>query len=45
MGVNNIAMVYAPNVLRCTATDPQIMLLESQSAQKFLRTLILNLKL
>jgi hypothetical protein len=45
MGVSNIAVIFAPNLLRTNATDPNQILIESQKAHKFVKTLVLNLKL
>ncbi|EPZ35453.1 MyTH4 domain-containing protein [Rozella allomycis CSF55] len=43
MTVQNIAMVFAPNFLRCPSDNPQVIFNNTKYEQIFLRTLILNL--
>ena len=43
MDVNNLAMVMAPNVLRCTSLDPTVIFENTRREMSYLRTLILNL--
>jgi hypothetical protein len=40
MNVANIAMVFAPNFLRCPSDDPLFILQNTKFEQKFLSTLI-----
>lgn len=44
MSVNNIAMVFAPNVLRCPSENLQVILENTKYEQAFVRTLINGLK-
>ncbi|XP_072941139.1 rho GTPase-activating protein 39 isoform X2 [Epargyreus clarus] len=39
----NLAMVFAPNCLRCTSQDPRIILENARKEMTFLKTLITNL--
>eukprot|EP01134_Creolimax_fragrantissima_P007880 CFRG7880T1 len=43
MSVDNIAMVWAPNILRCPSIDPMIILRQSKSERLFVASLISNL--
>jgi len=43
MDVSNIAMVWAPNCLRCESTDPLIVLENTRSEMAFMRALLHNL--
>jgi hypothetical protein len=43
MDVNNLAMVMAPNCLRCESEDPRIIFENTRKEMGFLRTLIQNL--
>lgn len=43
MDVNNLAMVMAPNCLRCESDDPRVIFENTRKEMGFLRTLILNL--
>lgn len=43
MDSSNLAMVFAPNLLRCTSTSPQTILENSRKEMAFVRTLIQNL--
>lgn len=43
MGVANLAMVFAPNFLRCPSDNPQVIFENTKYEQAFVRTLILNL--
>ena len=42
MDANNIAMVFAPNCLRCESADPRVMFDNTRKEMAFLRTLILH---
>lgn len=39
----NLAMVFAPNCLRCTSQDPRVILENARKEMTFLKTLITNL--
>ncbi|XP_038210641.1 rho GTPase-activating protein 39 isoform X2 [Zerene cesonia] len=39
----NLAMVFAPNCLRCTSTDPRVILENARKEMTFMKTLITNL--
>ena len=43
MDVNNLAMVMAPNCLRCESQDPRIIFENTRKEMGFLRTLIQSL--
>lgn len=43
MDANNLAMVMAPNVLRCTSQDPRVILENARKEMAFVRTLIESL--
>lgn len=43
MDVNNLAMVMAPNCLRCESEDPRIIFENTRKEMAFMRTLILSL--
>ena len=43
MDVNNLAMVMAPNCLRCESEDPRIIFENTRKEMAFIRTLIQNL--
>eukprot|EP00698_Gefionella_okellyi_P009892 TRINITY_DN2539_c0_g1_i3.p1 TRINITY_DN2539_c0_g1~~TRINITY_DN2539_c0_g1_i3.p1 ORF type:complete len:195 (+),score=44.14 TRINITY_DN2539_c0_g1_i3:62-646(+) len=43
MSVDNIAMVFCPNVLRCPSTDVTVVMYNSQYERMFVRNLILHL--
>lgn len=40
MSINNIAMVFAPNILRCPSDNPLVILANSKFEQNFLKALI-----
>lgn len=40
MDASNLAMVFAPNILRCTSEDPRVILENARKEMAFLRTLI-----
>ena len=40
MDANNLAMVMAPNILRCTSQDPRVILENARKEMAFVRTLI-----
>lgn len=44
MSINNIAMVFAPNILRCPGENLQLVLENTRFEQAFVRTLIQNLR-
>ena len=44
MSINNIAMVFAPNILRCPSDNLQVILENTKNEQAFVRTLIQSLK-
>lgn len=43
MDVNNLAMVMAPNCLRCESQDPKVIFENTRKEMGFIRTLIQNL--
>jgi len=43
MDVNNLAMVMAPNVLRCESDDPRVILENTRKEMAFLKTLIVHM--
>ncbi|XP_041976226.1 rho GTPase-activating protein 39 isoform X2 [Aricia agestis] len=43
MDSSNLAMVFAPNCLRCTAQDPRVILENARKEMTFMKTLITNL--
>lgn len=43
MDVNNLAMVMAPNCLRCQSDDPRIIFENTRKEMSFLRILIVHL--
>lgn len=43
MDVNNLAMVMAPNCLRCQSDDPRIIFENTRKEMSFLRMLIVHL--
>lgn len=43
MDASNLAMVFAPNCLRCTATDPRTMFDNARKEMAFMRCLIIDL--
>ncbi|EDV28692.1 uncharacterized protein TRIADDRAFT_63495 [Trichoplax adhaerens] len=43
MDLNNLAMVWAPNCLRCPSDDLKVIFTNTQKEMEFLRTLMLNL--
>jgi hypothetical protein len=43
MNVNNLAMVFAPNFLRCPSDDPAVIFENTKYEQTWLRALILGL--
>ena len=43
MDVNNLAMVMAPNCLRCECEDPKVIFENTRKEMGFIRTLIQNL--
>lgn len=40
MDSSNLAMVFAPNILRCISEDPRVILENARKEMAFLRTLI-----
>jgi hypothetical protein len=44
MGINNLAMVFAPNFLRCPSEDPSVIFNTQKHQQTFVRYLIEKLK-
>ncbi|KAK0425008.1 hypothetical protein QR680_008977 [Steinernema hermaphroditum] len=42
MDVSNLAMVMAPNILRCDSEDPSVIFLNTRKEMTFLKTLIMN---
>jgi len=44
MSINNLAMVFAPNFLRCPTDDPAYILATQREQQTFVRNLILHLQ-
>jgi Rho GTPase-activating protein 39 len=43
MDSSNLAMVFAPNLLRCTSNDPKIILENTRKEMNFIRALITNM--
>lgn len=43
MDSSNLAMVFAPNILRCVSDDPRVILENARKEMAFLRTLILHM--
>lgn len=43
MDSSNLAMVFAPNCLRCTSQDPKVILENARKEMAFMRTLILHM--
>lgn len=43
MDSSNLAMVFAPNCLRCTSQDPKVILENARKEMGFMRTLISNM--
>lgn len=43
MDSSNLAMVFAPNILRCTSQDPKVILENTRKEMNFIRTLITNM--
>lgn len=43
MDSSNLAMVFAPNCLRCTSHDPKVILENARKEMAFMRTLITNM--
>ena len=43
MDINNLAMVWAPNCLRCPSEDLKVIFTNTQKEMEFLRTLMVNL--
>lgn len=43
MDSSNLAMVFAPNCLRCTSMDPKVILENARKEMAFMRTLITNM--
>lgn len=43
MDSSNLAMVFAPNCLRCTSQDPKVILENARKEMAFMRTLISNM--
>lgn len=43
MDSSNLAMVFAPNCLRCTSQDPKVILENARKEMAFMRTLITNM--
>jgi hypothetical protein len=43
MDASNLAMVMAPNCLRCTSEDPRVIFDNARKEMAFLRTLIQSL--
>ncbi|CAO1428475.1 unnamed protein product [Diamesa hyperborea] len=43
MDSSNLAMVFAPNCLRCTSQDPKMLLENARKEMAFMRTLITNM--
>jgi hypothetical protein len=42
MDANNLAMVFAPNCLRCESADPRVIFENTRKEMAFVRTLMLN---
>jgi Rho GTPase-activating protein 39 len=43
MDSSNLAMVFAPNLLRCRSDDPKIILENTRKEMNFIRALITNM--
>ena len=43
MDSSNLAMVFAPNLLRCTSNDPKVILENTRKEMNFIRALIINM--
>lgn len=43
MDSSNLAMVFAPNILRCTSQDPKVILENTRKEMNFIRTLITSM--
>ena len=43
MDINNLAMVMAPNCLRCESEDPRIIIENTRKEMQFMRTLITHM--
>lgn len=43
MDSSNLAMVFAPNCLRCTSLDPKVIMENARKEMAFMRTLITNM--
>lgn len=43
MDSSNLAMVFAPNLLRCLSQDPKIILENTRKEMNFIRTLITSM--
>lgn len=43
MDSSNLAMVFAPNCLRCTSQDPKVILENARKEMAFMRTLITHM--
>ena len=43
MDASNLAMVMAPNILRCTSQDPRVILENARKEMAFVRSMIENL--
>jgi len=43
MDSSNLAMVFAPNCLRCTSQDPKVILENARKEMAFMRTLIASM--
>jgi hypothetical protein len=44
MDSSNLAMVFAPNLLRCTSQDPKVILENTRKEMNFIRALITNME-
>lgn len=44
MDSSNLAMVFAPNILRCTSHDPKIILENTRKEMNFIRNLITSME-
>ena len=43
MDVNNLSMIFAPNILRCNSDDAKVIFANAKKEILFIKTLILNL--
>ena len=43
MDINNLAMVMAPNCLRCESEDPRVIFENTRKEMQFMRTLITHM--